>query len=266
MRIPVSLPADAQQALRDVWAALDTLLKGNVDLHGRRLMNAGPAVDDRDYVTKGEISSGGAGDITNPTFQTLTVRGRARIGGALLNPALDDGGIVFAKVDGELATDVDELSYRYTNGSLRLGPTVNIRWHHFAEIRSGSTGVLELSGEDHNVSNAFARLAFGLDDASHPAIVVNGDGLDVRVGGGAGALSDLTVDNLFANNIAASGSSPTFADVTADHFIATAPETYVPTTPGPRRTFNTATVTLPELAEVVATLINDLATLGLVNV
>lgn len=58
MRVPQTAPADVQQAFRDVWDAMDGVLGAkNLDLHGRRIINAGDAIDGSDYVTKRTVTS-----------------------------------------------------------------------------------------------------------------------------------------------------------------------------------------------------------------
>jgi hypothetical protein len=56
MKIPplLNLP-DIQQAFRDLWAKVDPLLSGNIDMKGRRIINAGKSADPNDYVTKAEV-------------------------------------------------------------------------------------------------------------------------------------------------------------------------------------------------------------------
>lgn len=59
MRVPVSASADVQQSFREVWAELDKLGaqgNANIDLHGRRIINAGDAVQQTDYVTKRQLT------------------------------------------------------------------------------------------------------------------------------------------------------------------------------------------------------------------
>lgn len=56
MKIPSTAPPEIQQSFREVYLALDPWAGGkNIDLKGRRLMNAGAAVADSDYVTLGEL-------------------------------------------------------------------------------------------------------------------------------------------------------------------------------------------------------------------
>lgn len=63
MRVPavLTLP-DVQQSFRDVWSAIDPVIGSrNYDLQGRRLVNAGGAVDDGDYLTKADLKNASVG-------------------------------------------------------------------------------------------------------------------------------------------------------------------------------------------------------------
>lgn len=55
--VPPSAAPDVKEAFREVHRAIEVLIGArNVDLHGRRLINAGASIDDADYVTKAELS------------------------------------------------------------------------------------------------------------------------------------------------------------------------------------------------------------------
>lgn len=56
MRVPTDATPDVQQAFRDVWAAIDKLTSGNLDLKGRRVINAGQSEGVFDLVTKDELN------------------------------------------------------------------------------------------------------------------------------------------------------------------------------------------------------------------
>lgn len=190
MKIPSTASPEVQQAFRELWAAVERLGGAqNVDLQGRRILNAGPAVSGTDYVTLDDLRSAlrtvAAGITTTTPADTSFADALA---------LLEDAGVVFAK-PGALATDVDNFSWRYSNGSLRYGADISVRWHHRAELRSPDTGVLELSGEDHDVSNAFARLVLGLDNGSGIALVRNGTTLEIRYGG-PGVFSNLAASQI----------------------------------------------------------------------
>lgn len=55
IRIPVDSPFELKQALQDVNDQLEKILGGfNLDLHGRRITNAGDAARDQDYITRAD--------------------------------------------------------------------------------------------------------------------------------------------------------------------------------------------------------------------
>lgn len=56
MRIPPNLSPELQSALRELWAQIDKVAgPNNIDLHGRRILNAGDAVGASEYVTRAEF-------------------------------------------------------------------------------------------------------------------------------------------------------------------------------------------------------------------
>lgn len=59
MRIPASASPDVQGAFRELWTAFNPLLMRNVDFTGRRITNAGDAIEPRDYVTKIQLDTVG---------------------------------------------------------------------------------------------------------------------------------------------------------------------------------------------------------------
>jgi hypothetical protein len=179
---------------------------------------------------------------------------------------------VFVDASGHLTGDVDNLSWRYTNSSLRLGAGVNIRWHHLAELRSPATGVLECSGEDHDVSNQFDRIALGLDDSSHPALRRNGVGLEARKGGAGGALTTFACSTLTATTVNADTSGTTASyttvnatTVNATNFNRTGAAAYTASNVTTDRVYDADATTLDEIADVLGTLLADLHTYGIVG-
>lgn len=198
MKIPSTASPEVQQAFREVWAAVDRLGGAlNIDLQGRRITNAGPAVSGDDYATLDDLRQQirAAVQQVEAAAPSATAASNTDFADALA--LLEDAGVVFDNT-GALATDVANFSWRYTNGSLRLGPAIDLRWHHGAELRSATAGVLEISGEDHDVSASLARIALGLDNNGRPALVPNPPGLDIRRGGPGGALTDLACATLSA--------------------------------------------------------------------
>lgn len=61
MKIPSRLSlSDIQQSFRDLWARVDSLFTGNIDLKGRRIINAGKSVGELDYVIRQELNNLGS--------------------------------------------------------------------------------------------------------------------------------------------------------------------------------------------------------------
>src|SRR6185295_3208359 len=56
MRIPSTADPDVQSAFREVWKSIDRVQGGqNLDFKGKRIINAGRAVDPADYVTRFDV-------------------------------------------------------------------------------------------------------------------------------------------------------------------------------------------------------------------
>ncbi len=249
MRVPTSADPDVQQAFREIWTALDRLAGSrSVDLHGRRVINAGQTIDPFDYATLDDLRQAmlDTGLPEAAIFQTLTVRGTTRLNGQTFVRRLEDAGIVFAKVGGRLDTDVDDLSWRYTNKTVRLGITVTLRWQHGVELRTSGNTVLIVGGEDNNVTSQLARIALGLATSSYPSVARNGAGLEAQLADGS-ALTTMKA-----------------SEMTATKFNKTSPQTYTPSNVTTDRSYDADATTIDELADVLGTLIGDLQAIGLV--
>lgn len=58
MKIPATAPPEIQQAFREVWIALDRWNGAqNIDLSGRRIINANAGLDPMDYVTRDDVET-----------------------------------------------------------------------------------------------------------------------------------------------------------------------------------------------------------------
>ena len=57
MRIPSDVSTEVRQTFLEIQEEIEKLTKRNIDLNGRRIINAGKSTDTRDYVTKGELTS-----------------------------------------------------------------------------------------------------------------------------------------------------------------------------------------------------------------
>lgn len=282
-RIPATASSEIQQSFRELWAELDELKGGrNIDLKGRRIINAGEATDATDYVTLGQAQKlTGASSEGSDTgiFSNLLVKLKSVLRGIVYIPKLQDAGIVFCKSGGELATDETKLSWRYSNDSLRLYNAAVLRWHHRIEIRCPSDTVMELSGEDYEVTQNFNRLALGKATSSYPALKRNGVELEVVKGddsalttcraarfdgGAAGSTAPAWVPNgstWDASKIDGSG----YTSVQALKFVMSVQQTYTPTNVTTDRSYDANATTLDEVADVLGTLIADLQTAGLIQ-
>ena len=97
-KIPANASPEVQDAFREVWEALRPWLTQNVDLHGRRFMNAGQSVSGTDFLTRTEfdgsirglqqdiatIKSKSASEVINSTLGTPKV---TTVGQLLYNSA-----------------------------------------------------------------------------------------------------------------------------------------------------------------------------------
>jgi len=116
-RIPAGATQEVQDAFREIWGALRPWLTQNVDLHGRRFMNAGKAIDPADFLTKYEFD-----DVGNfeSIYRELKARGLDGFTGTLAEPQQ-------AKIETTLSTtpprvtDVDKLIYETDTGLLKYG-------------------------------------------------------------------------------------------------------------------------------------------------
>jgi hypothetical protein len=221
VRIPPSASADERLAWQELWAAVDglrTKAELNLDLHGKRIINAGPAINPLDYVTKQQLDvAAGPAASQDGDFQTLVVHVLARILGNLYLPRFSDGtkhhAILFVDSNGAVAVQEDDaqaLDLNITDSLLELGYGLIVRWFNQAGIGSPAVDVVNVT--DHLGATSILRFVLGLDDASGISLTKNGSTLEIRLGGG-GALTDLVVKTLTANNITPNGGNATFNTV-----------------------------------------------------
>lgn len=55
MKVPAAATPDIQQSFREVWEFLERWQASNVDLKGRRFINAGASISPGDFVTRFEF-------------------------------------------------------------------------------------------------------------------------------------------------------------------------------------------------------------------
>jgi hypothetical protein len=218
MKIPSGASHEVQQAFREVWQAIERTGGKNIDLKGTRIINAGRAEGDFDYVTKADLqTAAGSPFNTDPTFNTITVRALARVLGTLYLPRHTDGtkhhAVLFVDSTGAVAVQEDgpgAFDLNLQDGWLELGYALRIKWiAGLSSLGVPADGVMNVL---NNAANDFARFVLGLDDGTGLSLTKNGTTLEIRVGGG-GALTNLTCAVLTANSIASAGGAGTFATV-----------------------------------------------------
>jgi hypothetical protein len=192
-RIPTSAPADVQNTFKDLWAEIDRLKAAaglNTDLHGRRVINAGDAIESTDYVTKRQLETHlGAGAQGNGDFVNITVHALARILGTLLMPGLTDGskhhGLLYVDEAGQVTINEDgafALDLNLVDGYLELGYDLIVKFFSRAGIGSPTDSVITL--RDH-AGTGFNGLILGpSQSSSFPGLFPNGSTLEVKKGDG----------------------------------------------------------------------------------
>lgn len=137
-----------------------------------------------------------------------------------------------------------------TNVTMTLGGLASQALLRAASITLGWTGLLSVARGGTGRGTLTAHALYAGNGTSAPTAIPVGATGEVLVG-------NTGADPSFSG-------TPVVTDITADTFTASAPETYTDTNVTTTRTFDANTVTLPELADVVGTLIDDLRALGLV--
>jgi hypothetical protein len=133
MRVPPTLPPELQQALRELWSAMDRVMgPRNIDFHGRKLLNAGASVAGREYITRAELdeilgvsaestatSAAGGGGTTGPGSITGTHAER----------------LVAAKVKGLQFYETDRTTTYIVNEVAGV-----LTWHYHSGVMVGLDG------------------------------------------------------------------------------------------------------------------------------
>jgi baseplate structural protein gp10 len=111
-KFPIGASQEVQEAFHKIWMKIDSALgTKNVDWRGRRIINAGDAVQDGDYVTKRQLTESGTTVTTaianqNRTLGWLTMMVRQQQSPDLL---VDQGlGDLLWPVDSVFITSTDE--------------------------------------------------------------------------------------------------------------------------------------------------------------
>lgn len=193
LKIPANASPEIQQAFRDVWQAIEHTNGKNVDMKGTRLINAGSAQGEQDYVIKQDVAALAkqAGTNDNPVFTSLTVRQLSRLLGVIELPQFSDGtkhhAILFVDSNGQLAVNEDgaaALDLNIQDLKLEIGYGLTIYWFNQAGLGSPAVDVVNVT--DNAGGTALLRFVLGLDNGTGIALRKNGTTLEIRVGGGGG--------------------------------------------------------------------------------
>lgn len=122
-RVPSTLTlTDIQQSFRDLGAQLDALTSGNVDLSGRRIVNAGGAQGGQDYVTKVQLDAAlkaiPAGKAAAVPGTTVLVGTHAQRAARVPSPE----GLLFYETDRTVFYVVAGGQWLYATGIMRSAP------------------------------------------------------------------------------------------------------------------------------------------------
>jgi hypothetical protein len=252
-RIPLNASQDVQQAFRELWLELDRIRRQaqpNLNLSGKRVMNAGDGQQLDDLATVGQVQravtrGGGAASGDDLSVRSLKVAGRALfLAGQIFIPVFTDGSshhcILWVDANGAIAVDEEHLSYNDATNELELGFATRVRFLNSASVGSPDPGYLSL-GNAHDTG--FTMLILGpTRSAAFPGLRRNGTTLEVLLGDE----SDLT-------------------NVKAQLFIPKNRHTYSPSNVTARRTGDFSLLTPDEVRDVVGTLIQDLQDAGLLG-
>lgn len=254
MRLPTTAAPDVLAALKDLDARLTALSTQDLDLKGRRVVNAGQSEGNADYVTRAELlrqAGAAVASASDGTFDTVIVRRLLQILGTVLLPHFTDGTkhhvILFVDETGALASNEDgafALDLNLTDGHLELGYDLIVKWFNRSGLGSPSDGTITCR---NHLGTGFTMFVLGPTlTAAFPGLKRDGAGIRLRVG-------DDSADAAFRA-----------LSVTADQFLATSPQTYAASNVTTDRTYNANATTVDELADVLGTLLQDLRALRLI--
>ena len=160
MRVPQALDIlDIQASFRDIHASLTPLLTQDINLNGRRVINASPALDGRDYLTKRQAEAKYGFDYF---YRRLKTRGLDGFPGRLSDPQI--GEILSTTSSGSASAPTSELAQTETNrvvfnssdNTLKLstGTSVVTISATGASAPEGGSGLLARVDGDDNLTGA----------------------------------------------------------------------------------------------------------------
>jgi hypothetical protein len=112
LKIPQTADADVRLAFKDVWDVLDDLTRRDIDLNGRKIINAGTPIASADYMRKTDIESGYSFDIF---YNKMKIAGVNNFPG-ILKDVQPSKVILCLSTTRPKATDVGKLFYETDTG------------------------------------------------------------------------------------------------------------------------------------------------------
>ena len=160
MRVPQSLDIlDIQSSFMDIHAKLTPLLTQDINLNGRRVINASPALDGRDYLTKTQAESRYGFE---HFYKRLKARGLDGFPGKLTEPQIgqiiktDSSGTAQHQTSGLTNLRTQQVVYNTSDDTLQVstGTSVVTISATGASAPEGGSGLLARVDGDDNLTGA----------------------------------------------------------------------------------------------------------------
>lgn len=172
--IPPSAEPDVREAFRQVWLAIDRIIgTRNTDFHGRRIINAGWAVDDADYVVLAQVR------------ELIQLAAVGAVEGSIdTGSGIPLGAVVFGGSGGSLSYNEQRFTWDDTTFQLRIeGDIIEATW-------AGEIIAVDFGGTGLGSGTSGGVLAFTAPTVlSSSGLLASGE---VVVGGGAGVVPSTT--------------------------------------------------------------------------
>jgi len=116
MKIPINASAEVRMAFEEVWKTLDSLTRRDINLNGRKIVNAGAATQSEDYMRKSDVEGIYSFDIF---YERMKAAGVDGFPGILkeLQPAKV---LLCTSTTSPKATEVGKLFYESDTGALKF--------------------------------------------------------------------------------------------------------------------------------------------------
>lgn len=211
------MPPDVKEAIHAIWQELDRVIGvNNVDWHGRRIINAGDAVNDQDYVTKAQLDALEASGVAGPPGPAGKDGEDASGGGmppdlTLLTEAdetwalpfsrkvLAGNGVAFDDTTGNART-ISTLVIRGTRALRPSAASVPGELYFFTDTVTGS---VDYAGATTIFYDAVVEYSNGTTWLTYSALIYAGGVSSLAITGDLRAQGDFSIDGaaLFNGNV-----------------------------------------------------------------